>query len=76
MNALCGCYGKRCCQLVVAMTDEGAASRSLATVCDVTDLRYVVVSAHFDVTVSTSTARSAMIGCHNYSKVGNCGKMQ
>jgi len=46
--------------MLVAVTDEGAASRSLAAVCDVTDMRHVVVSAHYDVTLFTSTARSAI----------------
>ena len=40
------------------MTDEGAASRSLAAVGDVTSLRHVIVSAHSDVAVYTSVARS------------------
>jgi len=43
---------------MVSVTDEGAASRSLAAVGDVTSLRHVVVSAHSDVTVSTGIARS------------------
>ena len=46
---------------LVAVTDEDVASRSLAAECDVTGLRHVVVSAHSDVTVSTSTARSAIV---------------
>jgi len=48
-------------KLFVAVTDEGAASRSLVAVCDVTDIRHVVVSAHFDVAVFTSTARCVQL---------------
>jgi len=47
------------------MADEGVASRSLAAVDDVTDLRHVVVSAHFDVAVFTSTTRWT-VDCRNY----------
>lgn len=48
------------------MTDEDAAGRSLAAVCDVTDLRHVIVTAHHDVAVFTGTARFAN-GYRNYN---------
>jgi len=45
------------------MTDDGAASRSLAAVCDVIDIRQLVVSADFDAAIFTSTARCEVEYC-------------